>query len=105
MIWEFIEYLDDNMEYDTKHWTVEGYNLDGSKRYKVKKSFDTELKAQETCFKLNIKSETIHKLVSYKCPICGKWHIGHHNNKVLDNKEKEKIRKKYKEWKIIHNIR
>ena len=90
------------MEYDNKHRTVEGYNLDGSKRYKAKKSFDTELKAQETGFKLNIKPETIHKLVAYKCSICHKWHIGHHGNKTLDEKTKLKIQKQYNEWKIIN---
>ena len=93
------------MEYDAKHWTVEAYNLDGSKRYKVKKSYETELKAQKICFEINLKPETIHKLVSYKCPICGKWHIGHHNNKVLDDKDKENIKKRYNEWKLIHNIK
>ena len=91
------------MEYNKRHWKVEGFNADGSKIYKPKKGFDTELKAQQECFKLNLKPETIHKLVSYKCQICGKWHIGHHNDKVLDDNEKSKIQKKYNEWKIIHN--
>ena len=93
------------LEYNNKHWTVEGFALDGSRTYKAKRSFDTEIRAQQECFKLNLKPESIHKLVSYKCPICGKWHIGHHNDKVLDDKEKEKIQKKYQEWKIIHNIK
>lgn len=102
---EFIKYLEDNMEeYTKEHWTVEGFTLDGSKTYRAKKSY-TELKAQEICFKLNLKPETIHKLVSYKCSICGNWHIGHHNDKILNDKEKAKIKKKYNEWKIIHNIR
>ena len=55
------------MEYNKRHWKVEGFNVDGSKIYKSKKGFDTELKAQQECFKLNLKPETIHKLVSYKC--------------------------------------
>ena len=93
------------MEYDKKHWTAEGFTHNGTRTYKAKRSFDTELKAQQECFKLNLKPEVIHKLVSYKCQICGKWHIGHHNDKILDDKEKEKIKKKYLEWKIIHGIK
>lgn len=93
------------MKYDKKHWTVEGFGLNGNRTYKPKRGFDTELKAQELCFKLNLKPESIHKLVSYKCPICNKWHIGHHVGKVLDVNEKEKIRKKYNEWKLIHNLK
>lgn len=83
------------MEYDKKHWTVEGFSINGSRTYKVKKSYETELKAQKICFEINLKPETIHKLITYKCPVCGKWHIGHHNDKVLDDEEKTKIQKKY----------
>jgi len=93
------------MEYNKKHWTPEGYAADGSRTYKAKKSFDTELRAQQECFKLNLKPEAIHKLVAYKCPICNKWHIGHHNSKSLDEKDKIKIQKQYNEWKIIHGIK
>ena len=93
------------MEYNKEHWTPEGYTLDGQRTYRAKRSFDTELKAQKICFELNLKPETIHKLISYKCSVCGKWHIGHHSSKILDDKEKVKIQKKYNEWKIIHNIK
>ncbi len=93
------------MEYDKKHWTPEGFAADGSRTYKAKRSFDTELRAQQECFKLNLKPETIHKLVAYKCPICNKWHIGHHSSKSLDDKDKAKIQKQYNEWKIIHSIK
>jgi len=92
------------MEYDKKHWTPEGFNDDGSITYKVKRSFDTELKAQEICFKINLRSDTIHKLVAYKCPVCGGWHIGH-NNTILEDNDKKKIKKQFNEWKIIHNIK
>ena len=92
-------------EYNKKHWTPEGFNIDGSTRYKVKRSFETEIKAQSICFQLNLKPETIHKLVAYKCPVCNKWHIGHHSNKTLDEKAKLKIQKQYNEWKIIHKIK
>ncbi len=93
------------MEYDKKHWTPEGFAADGSRTYKAKKGFDTELRAQQECFKLNLKPETIHKLVAYKCPICNKWHIGHHSSKSLDDKDKSKIQKQYNEWKIIHGLK
>ena len=92
------------MEYDKKHWTLEGFTADGSRTYKVKRSFDTELRAQYECFKRNIKPEAIHKLVAYKCPVCHKWHIGH-NNTILEDKDKKKIQKQFNEWKIIHGIK
>ena len=93
------------MEYNKKHWTPEGFTADGSRTYKVKKSYETELRAQKICFEINLKPETIHKLVAYKCPVCNKWHIGHHASKYLDEKDKIKIQKQYNEWKIIHGIR
>jgi len=91
--------------YDKKHWTIERFTENGSPMYKVKHDFDNELKAQQRCFELNLRSDTIHKLVTYKCPICNKWHIGHHSSKSLDEKDKKKIQKQYNEWKIIHSIK
>lgn len=93
------------MEYDKKHWTVERILPDGSRTYKAKRSFESELRAQQECFKLNLKPETIHKLVSYKCPICNKWHIGHHGGKQLNEESRKKIQKQYNEWKLINNIK
>jgi predicted RNA-binding Zn-ribbon protein involved in translation (DUF1610 family) len=38
-------------------------------------------------------------MVSYQCPVCGKWHIGN-SKKELTSDEREKIRKKYKTIRI-----
>ena len=35
----------------------------------------------------------IHKYSSYKCQICGKWHIGKNKNRVLTEQDREKIKK------------
>ena len=78
-------------------------DLEGNKRYVPKKAYDTEAKAQEVCFFLNLQPNSITKMVSYKCPICGKWHIGH-GGKVIDAVERDKIRKQYEKWKVLHQF-
>ena len=92
------------MKLDKQHYTFTGFNSDGSKSYKSKRTYDTELKAHKACFELNLKPEMIHKMVSYKCPICQKWHIGHHNT-ILSEGEKTKIKQQYTKWKIVNNIK
>lgn len=69
-----------------------------------KKSYATELEAQHLCFKLNLLPHSIHKAVSYKCSICGKWHIGHNSRKTLTEDNREKIERKYRKWRIVNNI-
>jgi hypothetical protein len=49
--------------------------------------------AIEHAKKENTKEKHIHKLIAYKCNICGFYHIGR-NKTVLTDKE----RKKSKEW-------
>ena len=84
------------------HYTANGYDSNGNKVLRAKKSYDTETEAQEVCFFLNTRSETIHKAVAYKCGTCGKWHIGHHKDKELSIVDKEKIMQQWKKWKIVH---
>lgn len=50
------------------HW-----NLQHGKRVKAKKSFESDYKAGEYLIKHNLTDE----YSSYKCEVCGKWHIGH----------------------------
>lgn len=87
------------------HYTIGQYSSDGNHILRPKVSFDSELKAQKKCFELNIKPHTIHKAVAYKCSVCGKWHIGHHYDRVLTDSEKAKIKEQYNKWKFIHQIR
>lgn len=49
---------------------------------KVKKSYDTLDDAIKACKILNKEEKQIRKLVSYKCNICFKYHIGR-NNTIL----------------------
>jgi hypothetical protein len=91
--------------YNRKHFKLAYIDADGEKHYISKKSYDSELKAQERCFILNTDPRTISKAVSYKCDVCGKWHIGHHATKTLSGSDKIKIQEQYNKWKIVHGIR
>ena len=89
--------------YNREHYKVESVDKSGFYTYVPKKGY-SELRAQEMCFFINMKPDTIHKLVCYKCKICGQWHLGHHGGKEMDNDEKEKIKKQYQKWKIVHGF-
>lgn len=89
----------------SEHYTTAYYNPNGSRVKRSKRKYETELEAQHVCFFLNLKPETIHKHVCYKCSVCGKWHIGHHFGKELTQEDKEKIRKQYGKWRTVHNIK
>lgn len=86
-----------------QHYKVESMDLEGNKKYVAKKAYDTEIQAQETCFFLNLQPNAIRKLVTYKCPVCNKWHIGH-GGKVIDAVERDKIRQQFEKWKMIQKI-
>ena len=90
---------------DNSHFTIYGYDANGKPLYKVKKGFITEIDALVRCFQLNLAPHSIHKAVAYKCNKCGKWHIGHHNNVVLTNTERQKIKIKFELFKLINNIK
>lgn len=66
----------------------------GENIYKDKIKYDTDKEAIEEAIRMNCMDKTIHKNVAYKCPTCGKWHIGR-NKTVLTEDEKKKIRKKH----------
>ena len=58
-----------------------------------KKSYK-EKQAVIECYKLNSSPYTIHQLVAYRCVECGKFHIGH-SNTVLTDEKRQEYRKKY----------
>lgn len=89
---------------NSKHYKFEGYDKDMNKRMIPKKSYPDEIKAQMVCYELNLNPNNIHKIVCYKCPTCGKWHLGHHSWKQLTDDDRSKIRKQYEKFKILHNI-
>ena len=64
------------------------YDKDGNKVMKPKKAYDTDKEAIKQAWVMNAHSDTIHKLVAYKCKKCGKWHIGR-TDKILTDKERE----------------
>ena len=57
---------------------------------KPKKAFKTHDAAIKACKELNIRPHNIHKLVSYKCNVCFKYHIGR-NGKELTEKYRNKL--------------
>lgn len=65
-----------------------------------KKAFESEMDALTTARYLNTQDDIIHKMIAYKCIVCGKWHVGG-NGRVLtkeDRKEAEDKLKKYKHF-------
>lgn len=58
----------------------------------AKKSFDTEKDALKVARYLNTQEHIIHKMVSYKCETCGKWHVGRNSTELT-----EEDRKHYKQ--------
>ena len=89
---------------NSKHYKFEGYDKDMNKRMIPKKAYPNEVSAQIACYEINLKPHSIHKIVCYKCPTCGKWHLGHHSNKQLTDDDRSKIRKQYEKFKILHRI-
>ena len=90
---------------DNSHYTIYAYDSERKPLYKAKKGFLTEIEAVLRCFQINLAPHSIHKVVAYKCDKCGKWHIGHHNNIVLTEAERQKIRVKFEHFKVINNIK
>ena len=60
-------------------------NEKGERITKPKKKFETLEEAIKECVRVNNKPQTIHKVVSYKCKTCHKFHIGR-NGKLIKNK-------------------
>ena len=58
---------------------------DGNKVYKDKVKYDTLDEAIEVCKHVNSQPQTIHKIVSYKCTVCHKYHTGR-NGKLVKRK-------------------
>jgi hypothetical protein len=72
--------------------TLERYEPDGTPIFKFKKKFDTLDEAIVECKKLNAMPHRINKVVSYKCSVCYKYHIGR-NGKEIKDKLKAKLQK------------
>ena len=89
---------------NSKHYKFEGYDKDMNKRMIPKKAYPNEVSAQIACYEINLKPHSIHKIVCYKCPTCGKYHLGHHSNKQLTDDDRSKIRKQYEKFKILRRI-
>lgn len=83
-----------------QHYTLDYILGDDGKKLKPKKGYDSEKEAIITAMKINIKESSIHKIVAYKCSVCGKWHLGH-NKTILSSSDKNKIKEKLnfiKKW-------
>lgn len=74
------------------------YIINGELVEKEKRSYETNDDAIIAARKMNIREKTIHKLVAYKCPVCGKFHIGR-NGKPIRDKDRERYKKNYELFK------
>lgn len=87
-----------------EHLTIYAYDNNGNALYKPKRGYNTENEALMVCYRYNIQDYTIHKAVTYKCSVCGKWHIGHHTT-ILNLEDKQKIKTKFDKFKTINGIK
>ena len=93
-------------EHDKRHWTANGFDTEGNRLYREKRVYETEREAVLTCFRINLNetdTKNIHKVAAYKCPVCGKWHIGH-TTTLLTLKTREKIAKQYKNFLFLEKL-
>lgn len=74
------------------------YIINGELVEKEKRSYETNDDAIIAARKMNISEKIIHKLVAYKCPVCGKFHIGR-NGKPIRDKDRERYKKNYELFK------
>ena len=51
---------------------------------KPKKSYETEKEALKIARFLNTQENIIHKMITYKCSTCGKWHIGNNGSELTE---------------------
>lgn len=59
---------------------------------KEKIGYETDKEAIEKARQMNLRPDTIRKVVAYKCSVCQKWHVGR-TNKTLTEKDREHYRK------------
>ena len=77
---------------------------DGRKHYRPKKPYNTLEDAIKQAKKMNAEDRTIHKLVSYKCNYCQKYHIGR-SKKLVTDKERLKYQKEiFSNLKVVGKI-
>jgi hypothetical protein len=60
------------------HFKIEGGKMP------PKKGYNTEIEAINIARFLNTKENIIHKMVAYKCPTCGKYHVGKNGTELTD---------------------
>jgi hypothetical protein len=58
--------------------------INGEKTYKIK--LKTDVEAINEAKRLNLKPNMIHKVIAYKCSICGYYHVGK-SFKIIERKE------------------
>lgn len=80
--------------------TILRYGNDRLPIYTNKHKFESHDSAVQACKEQNSKPNQIHKLVTYKCRICHKFHIGR-NGKMLDKKYKNKLKASLTPNKVI----
>jgi hypothetical protein len=79
-------------QYKSECQTLVRTEEDGTMVLKDKHKFDTHDEAVAECKKQNAKPGRIHKVVTYKCKVCHKYHIGR-NGKEIKDKYRDKLAK------------
>jgi hypothetical protein len=59
--------------------------------FKKKRKFDNQEEAISVAKVINAQDHQIHKVVPYRCSVCGKFHIGK-NKTILSEKDKIKFK-------------
>lgn len=77
-----------------KHFVIDYIDANGNKNYREKRKFETEKEALKQARIRNLYSDTLHKYMAYKCPVCQKLHIGKGTKTKLTQEDRDKIRKK-----------
>ena len=86
---------------NNSHWMILTYNPDGTpNQTKAKKAYDNDKDAISAARRINAFGHDIHKMTTYKCNFCGKWHVGH-NHTILTNKEKKRCQDMIKKEKLF----
>lgn len=78
------------MSYKNNCQTLSHYDELQRPVYKNKHPFETHDLAVKACKIYNLKEQQIKKLVTYKCKVCHKYHIGRNGNDI-NAKYKRKI--------------
>lgn len=89
------------MEKNNGHYTW--IIVEGKRKQKPKRVYPNLDTAIIYARKINMRPDTIHKVVAYRCNVCGGYHIGR-SHVILTDKERERYINVDKKLKICQKI-